>query len=228
MACKRSGVRIPVAPQLRGYVDQGKDQLGTISGTIFSGTCAGNAVKALDSRMARRDLDTVLFDHEGTACRDARYHRRCSGRWRGIIDLGRDGSGRRRRKKVSGRTKSDVIDRLRDVRDELDRGIKSKPNYTVQDAVDDWLEHGLDGRAAGTISTNKFVLAPLMKIIGQTVLKELTASEVRTALRKIGATRTSRTLQVAHNALERAISNTPSSMACRPRLSDSILISPAR
>jgi hypothetical protein len=55
--------------------------------------------------MARRDQDTVLFDHEGAECRGPRYHQRCSGRWRGVIDLGRDGSGRRQRKKDSARTK---------------------------------------------------------------------------------------------------------------------------
>ncbi len=112
--------------------------------------------------MARRDQDTVFFDHEGAECLDVRYHRRCAGRWRGVIDLGRDGSGRRRRKKISGRSKSDVIAKLKAVRDELDKGIKAKPNYTVQNAVDHWLEHGLDGRSATTVATNKLVLAPLM------------------------------------------------------------------
>jgi len=155
--------------------------------------------------MARRDQDTVFFDHEGAQCLDARYHRRCSGRWRGIIDLGRDGSGRRRRKKVSGRTKSDVISKLKDARDELGKGIKAKRNYTVQSAVDDWLAHGLDGRSPETVKTNKLVLVPLMKVIGSTVLKELTANDLRTALRKTAATRSTRTLQVMHNAIERAI-----------------------
>jgi hypothetical protein len=93
--------------------------------------------------MTRRDHDTVLFDHEGADCVDARCHRRCSGRGRGIIDLGPDGSGRRHRKKVSGKTKSAVIDKLKDVRDELDKGLKTRPNYTVQEAVYDWLAHGL-------------------------------------------------------------------------------------
>jgi integrase len=155
--------------------------------------------------MARRDQDTVFFDHEDAGCLDSRYHRRCRGRWRGVIDLGRDGSGRRRRKKVSGRSKSDVINKLKDAREELDKGIKAKRNYTVQDAVDDWLAHGLEGRAPKTVETNKLVLTPLMKLIGQRMLKELTATELRTAFRKIGTTRSTRTLQVAHNALERAI-----------------------
>ena len=85
--------------------------------------------------MARRDQDTVLFDHEGAECRDSRYHRHCSGRWRGVIDLGRDGTGKRVRRKVSGRTKSAVISRLKEVHDELDQGVKSKAGYTVQKCV---------------------------------------------------------------------------------------------
>jgi integrase len=155
--------------------------------------------------MARRDQDSVFFDHEGVQCVDARYHRRCSGRWRGVIDLGRDGTGRRRRPKVSGGSKSEVISKLRDKRDELEKGIKVGRNYTVQDAVDDWLAHGLDGRSAGTVETKSWSWPPLMKLIGQTVLKELTANELQAALRKVAAARSTRTLQVMHNALERAI-----------------------
>jgi hypothetical protein len=41
----------------------------------------------------------VYFDHEGSDRRD-RYHRRCTGRWRGELNLGKDGQGRRRRRKV--------------------------------------------------------------------------------------------------------------------------------
>jgi integrase len=155
--------------------------------------------------MARRDQDTVLFDHEGAECRDPRYHRRCTGRWRGVIDLGRDGSGRRLRKKVSGKTKSAVINRLKAVRNEMDEGIKSRAGYTVQKCVDDWFAHGLDGRSAKTVSTCREVLTPLTQVIGGMLLTELTAPDVRAALVKIGETRSSRSVQLARAYLARAI-----------------------
>ena len=83
----------------------------------------------------------------------------CQGRWRGSISLGFGADGRRIRRKVSGRTKTEIKDKLQLLHDELREGIRSSPRYTVQNAVDDWLAHGLDGRSAKTVSTNREVLA---------------------------------------------------------------------
>jgi hypothetical protein len=88
----------------------------------------------------RRNRDAVYFDHTwGTVCRDSEYHGRCRGRWRGDINLGVDGTGKRRRRKISGRTKSEVYDKLDDARKEIERGIKTSGNYTVEQSVEDWL-----------------------------------------------------------------------------------------
>jgi hypothetical protein len=51
--------------------------------------------------------DAIYFDHRG-ACRDALKHRQCPGRWLGVVSLGSDVGGKRIRKKVYGRTKTDV------------------------------------------------------------------------------------------------------------------------
>ena len=48
----------------------------------------------LEQSMARAEV--AYFDHEGSDCKD-RYHRRCTGRWRGELNLGKDaraGAGR--------------------------------------------------------------------------------------------------------------------------------------
>ena len=74
--------------------------------------------------------------------------------------------GKRVRRKVSGRTKTEVKDKLQLLHDELRKGIRSSPRYTIQNAVDDWLAHWLDGRSSKTISTNREVLAPLTGLIG--------------------------------------------------------------
>ena len=76
------------------------------------------------------------------------------------------------RRKVGGRTKTEVKNKLQRVHDELREGIRSSPRYTVQDAVDDFLAHGLDGRSAKTVSTNREVLAPLTELIGAAKLLE--------------------------------------------------------
>ena len=153
-------------------------------------------------RRGRRGGDAIYFDHRGQ-CRDPEHHRHCPGSWRGAISRIED--GRRVRRKVSGRTKSEVKDRLKALHEELDRGVKPSASYKVAEALTDWLEHGLDGRSPKTVSTYREVTAPLLPLIGTISLRDLTASDVRAALTRIGATRSSRTVTIAHQALTRAI-----------------------
>ena len=64
--------------------------------------------------MARRDrgTDGVHFEHvTDQSCRDPERHRHCKGRWRGVVS-GYDSQGHRTQRKVSGRTKTDVLDAL--------------------------------------------------------------------------------------------------------------------
>ena len=148
--------------------------------------------------------DSIYFDH-ASDCRDGQHHRGCQGRWRGSISLGFGADGRRIRRKVSGRTKTEIKDKLQLLHDELREGIRSSPRYTVQNAVDDWLAHGLDGRSAKTVSTNREVLAPLTALIGGAKLKELTAADVRAALAQLGTSRSTRAVQMARSSLVRVI-----------------------
>ena len=148
--------------------------------------------------------DSIYFDH-ASECRDGEHHRGCLGRWRGSISLGFGADGKRLRRKVSGRTRTQVKDKLKDLHDELREGLHTSATYTVQSAVDDWLANGLDGRSVKTISTNREVLAPLTALIGAAKLKELTATDVRSALARLAATRSTRTVQIARNGLVRAI-----------------------
>ena len=150
--------------------------------------------------------DSIYFDHRpGTACVDPRLHKQCSGRWRGVVSLGYGGDGRRIRRKVSGRSKADVRDKLRVVHDEQREGIRSSATYTVRDAVDDWLASGLVGVSAKTVSTNREVLAPLVALIGATKLRDLSSAQVRSALSALAESRSTRAVQMARAALERAI-----------------------
>jgi integrase len=55
------------------------------------------------------------------------------------------------------------------------------------------------------LSTYREVLDPVLKLVGAKVLTELTAAQVRAALTAAGKTRSTRTLQIAHRCLVRAI-----------------------
>ena len=147
---------------------------------------------------------SIYFDH-ASDCGDGQHHRGCQGRWRGSISLGFGADGRRIRRKVSGRTKTEIKDKLQLLHNELREGTRSSPRYTVQNAVDDWLAHGLDGRSAKTVSTNQEVLAPLTAHIGDAKLKELTAADVGAALAQIAVSRSTRAVQMARSSLIRVI-----------------------
>ena len=155
----------------------------------------------------RRGEDGISFEHRGP-CRDPQRHRHCPGLWRGEITVGYTGDGTRTRRKVSGTTKAAVIDKLRDLRTQLDTGITPKPgyaHYTVRQAAEDWLAHGLDSRSPKTVTKNRNVLAPLLKVIGARKLRDLTAADVRQALAAMAAGYSTAAVSMGHLALKRAI-----------------------
>ncbi len=148
--------------------------------------------------------DGIYFDHLAE-CQDHLHHKSCRGRWRGAISLGYGLDGKRLRRKVSGATKQEVRDKLKKLHEELDDGLRSSARYTVAQAIADWLREGLDGRSAGTVELNKNLLGPVSDAIGHITLKTLTSSHVREALSRIAATRSTRTVVLTHNALDRVI-----------------------
>lgn len=148
--------------------------------------------------------DGIYFDHRAD-CRDSAHHKTCAGRWRGVVSLGFSADGKRIRKKVSGQTKAEVRDKLKELHSELDAGVRPIYGYTVERAAADWLAEGLPGRTAKTVEVNRDALRPLLAVIGTIPLKDLTVRDVRTALSKMAATHATRTVQKAHNCLTRAV-----------------------
>jgi integrase len=157
----------------------------------------------MSSRRGWRE-DGIFFEHDGP-CRDSDRHRHCEGRWRGVVSLGFAADGKRIRRKVSGKTKAIVQDRLKTLHSELDSGLRASPNYTVRRAAEDWLTEGLDGRSAKTITKNQNVLAPILATIGTRRLRELTADDVRQALTIMASRYSSAAVAMGHSALRRAI-----------------------
>jgi hypothetical protein len=117
-------------------------------------------------------------------CRDPLDHRHCAGRWRGVVSLGFGPGGKRLRKAVSARAKTEAREKVRALREELDAGITSKAGYMVADAVAAWLAQGLGGRSEKTITMNRHILQPVIQVIGRRPLRKLTAADVRTALER--------------------------------------------
>ncbi|WP_323136053.1 site-specific integrase [Streptomyces sp. NBC_01481] len=62
---------------------------------------------------------------------------------------------------------------------EVQTGVKSPANYTVMEAVSDWLERGLKGRDAKTVGKNRTMAGKhLIPLIGKAKLRELSADDV--------------------------------------------------
>ena len=151
--------------------------------------------------------DGISFEHRGP-CRDPERHRHCPGLWRGEFTLGYTEDGTRTRRKASGKTKAAVVDKLRELHNELDKGIVPRTgyaNYTVRQAAQDWLANGLDGRSAKTVKKNQNVLEPILKVIGTRKLRQLTAADVRQALATMATRYSSAAVTMGHLALKRAI-----------------------
>jgi integrase len=136
---------------------------------------------------------------------DAIYFDATKNRYVGAVSLGFGPDGKRSRRKVTGRTKQEVRDKLKALHAELDRGLRTSSTYTVRQAVDDWLEGGLPGRAERTRSVYREALAPLMGQIGSKPLRELTVKDVRTGLEVLSGRLSTRYLQIAKASLARAI-----------------------
>jgi integrase len=148
--------------------------------------------------------DGIYFDHRGD-CKDSAHHRTCSGRWRGVVSLGFDADGKRIRRKVSGSTRTEVKEKLKEIHSELDAGVRTAAGYTVEMAVGDWLAEGLPGRVAKTVSVYRDALGPVLAVIGRIPLRDLNVQDVRGALAKMTVTHSTPTLQKAHNCLTRAL-----------------------
>jgi hypothetical protein len=136
---------------------------------------------------------------------DAIYFDADKNRYIGAISLGFGPGGKRIRRKVSGKTKQEVRDKLRELHAELTAGLQPKVRYTVRAAVDAWLEHGLSGRSARTVQLYRDGVQPLMDRLGSRRLGELSAGDVRAALASLTDQLSTRSLQIAHNCLVRAI-----------------------
>src|SRR6516165_2688134 len=113
---------------------------------------------------------------------DAIYFAAAKNRYVGAISLGYGPDGKRIRRKVFGKTKQEVRDRLKALHQEMNSGVRSSSTYTVGQTVEDWLREGLDGTSERTRTLYEGLLNPVLEIIGNRPLRELSAGDVRSAL----------------------------------------------
>jgi hypothetical protein len=123
--------------------------------------------KSQSRRTIRRITATARRGHgEGSVYWDA-----ANGTWVGAISLGRRPDGTRIRRKVTGRTKTEVRDKLKKLHAEAEAGLKTSASYTLAKAVEGWAAEALDGLAAKTVRSHLDLLRPVTMLIGNIPLR---------------------------------------------------------
>jgi integrase len=115
-----------------------------------------------------------------------------------------DGTRKRRTARARARTKSEANAKLRELLQDQAEGIESSATYTVQKAVDAWLDRGLSGKAPRTVELYRGRLAKVTELIGTRPLATVKPDEIQDVLTKIGEDTSTRNVQITHNCLTRA------------------------
>ncbi|MFE1232715.1 tyrosine recombinase XerC [Streptomyces sp. NPDC058745] len=128
-------------------------------------------------------------------------------RWIATVTLGFDPSGKRVVRKGSGKTKTDAKAKLKEVLRDHEDGLAVAPtNYTVENAVNDWLMYGLAGRDANTVATcTSLSRIHVIPALGARKLRELSGEDVDKWLTEKAKTLSTRTLQAMHSCLNRSV-----------------------
>jgi integrase len=137
---------------------------------------------------------------------DAIYWEETKGSYVGAVSLGYTAAGQRRRRKVYGRTKTEVRDKLKDLRAEIETGVTSSARYTVAEAVRRWLDVGLKGRDPHTVDKCRTLAEHhIVPAIGAAKLRDLTADDLDDWLEAKAAELATSTLREVLSILRRSI-----------------------
>jgi integrase len=111
-------------------------------------------------------------------------------RWIGFVDRGRDANGKRRRIKVSGRTKLEAKNKLKAVRKAIDDGLPvGEPRTTMTDLFDAWLANPpAQVKSPNTLAIHKWAIAVHLKpALGARRVRDLSVDDVETVLASLAA-----------------------------------------
>ncbi|WP_431041433.1 tyrosine-type recombinase/integrase [Streptomyces sp. P1-3] len=110
---------------------------------------------------------------------DSIYWDKSKNRYVGAVSLGYTPAGKRRRPKVSGKTKTEVRGKLKELKKELESGVKAPANYLVSRAVQDWFAQGFKGRDVGSIKTYRSLANNhITPDLGSAKLRDLEADDL--------------------------------------------------
>lgn len=139
---------------------------------------------------------------------DSIYWDKSKNRYIGAVSLGYTPAGKRNRPKVSGKTKAEVRQKLRELKKQLAVGGKTDANYTVTQAVTDWLSQGLKGREAASVETYKSLAENhIVPQLGRGRLRDLEADDLDEWLEAEAEVLATKSLQMVHSILRRSISH---------------------
>jgi Phage integrase, N-terminal SAM-like domain len=128
-------------------------------------------------------------------------------RWIAEATIGCTPAGKRIVRRGSGVTKTAASAKLKEILRDLDDGLPvASGNYSVADAVNDWLAYGLSGRSEATLE-NRRILAQTHVIpeLGKRKLRELSAEDVDRWLAKKSKTLSTRSLRDVRSVLKRSV-----------------------
>lgn len=139
---------------------------------------------------------------------DSIYWDKSKNRFVGAVSLGYTPAGKRNRPKVSGKTKTEVRAKLRDLKKELDAGVKASATYTVEQAVTDWLTQGLKGRDSASVDTYRSLAKNhVVADLGRAKLRDLTPDALDWWLEEKALVLASSSLQMVFSILKRSITH---------------------
>ncbi|GAA3293115.1 site-specific integrase [Dactylosporangium vinaceum] len=128
-------------------------------------------------------------------------------RYIAAVVIGYTPAGKRIMRRGSGKTKTEARAKLKDVLRDHEDGLAIAPaNYTVADAVKDWLAYGLAGRSPKTVEKcTGLCNTHVIPALGARKLRALSATDVDKWLAEKAKTLSTATLGSLHNYLNRAV-----------------------
>ncbi|MBV9484796.1 MAG: site-specific integrase [Frankiaceae bacterium] len=113
------------------------------------------------------------------------FYSEAAGRWIGFVDLGRDGAGKRRRAKVTGRTKAEARAKLSAALRKVEDGVPvGDQRTTVADLLESWLANPpAQAESGNTIAVYEWAINKhLIPALGHKRLRDLTPDDVESML----------------------------------------------
>ena len=128
-------------------------------------------------------------------------------RWIATASLGYGPDGRRIVRRGSGKTKAEAKMKLKAVLRDYEDGLAIAPSdYTVRDAIEDWLAYGLNRCDEATVETcTHLCRSHILPSLGARKLRDLSAEDVDRWLMLKSETLSTRTLQGLHSCLNRSV-----------------------